>query len=301
MELAPRDIVARAIQSEVDAGRGFENEYVHLDLTGLGADRIMERLPGIRQIAMDFAGVDPIEKPIPVQPGQHYSMGGIACSNEGRTPMAGLYAAGEAACVSVHGANRLGGNSLLEAVVFGKVVGKAIAGDVGDRWKSVMPDDAGSSDEEVVRKVVLERDRINDLLDRKDGEHIYAIRDELKSIMFEHFGVFRNETAMKEGLDKLRFLMMRARGISINNTSMIYNHALVHALELEYMMAIAESVALGALERKESRGSHFRPDYPTRDDERFLGHTMAYLRDGETQLEYAPVTLGRFEVKERVY
>ena len=307
MELAPRDIVARAIQSEVDAGRGFENEYVHLDLTSLGAEKIMERLPGIRQIAMDFAGVDPIENPIPVQPGQHYSMGGIACSKEGRTPLSGLYAAGEAACVSVHGANRLGGNSLLEAVVFGKLVGRTIADDLElaispqDDPKKADNGSQGVYFEIVTRNVVLERDRINTLLDRKDGEHVYEIRDELKHAMFDHFGVFRNHSSMGEGLAKVRELMARSRSISINNTSMIHNHALVHALELEYMMLIAESVAMGALERKESRGSHDRPDYPSRDDERFLAHTMAYLRDGRTKLEYAPVTLGRFEVKERVY
>lgn len=293
MELAPRDIVARAIQSEVDAGRGFENEYVHLDLTHLGAERIMERLPGIRQIAMDFAGVDPIEKPIPVQPGQHYSMGGIACSNQGRTPMKGLYAAGEAACVSVHGANRLGGNSLLEAVVFGKRVGKTMALDVAELRPPTL--------EGVTRKVVMERDRINAFLDREGGEHVFEIRDELKRIMFHHFGVFRNKQSMTEGLHQLRMLMERARNVSINNKDPTFNHALVHALELEFMMLIAESVALGALERRESRGSHFRPDFPTRDDDRFLRHTMAYLRDGRTVLEYAPVTQGRFEVKERVY
>lgn len=293
MELAPRDIVARAIQSEVDAGRGFENEYVHLDLTHLGAERIMERLPGIRQIAMDFAGVDPIGKPIPVQPGQHYSMGGIACSNEGRTPMTGLYSAGEAACVSVHGANRLGGNSLLEAVVFGKRVGKTMADDMADLRPPRL--------EGVTRKVVMERDRINAFLDREGGEHVYEIRDELKRIMFRHFGVFRNKGSMNEGLHQLRKLMERARNVSIHNKDPTFNHALVHALELEFMMLIAESVALGALKRQESRGSHFRPDFPTRDDDRFLRHTMAYYRDGRTVLEYAPVTQGRFEVKERVY
>ncbi len=293
MELAPRDIVARGIQSEVDAGRGFENEFVHLDLTHLGEDKIKERLPGIRQIAMDFVDIDPIEKPIPIQPGQHYSMGGISCSNEGRTSLSGLYAAGEAACISCHGANRLGGNSLLEAIVFGKMVGKTMAEDVD----SV----SDPAQEPVVQKVVTERDRINDFLDREGGEHVYRIRDELRRSMFDHFGVFRNEEAMQEGLDNYQMLKERARTVSINNKGMLFNHALIHALELEFMIMIAEPIAMGALQRRESRGSHFRPDYPKRNDDEFLRHTMAYLRNGETELEYAPVTLGRFEVKERVY
>jgi len=293
MELAPRDIVARGIQSEVDAGRGFENEFVHLDLTHLGEDKIKERLPGIRQIAMDFVDIDPIEKPIPIQPGQHYSMGGISCSNEGRTSLSGLYAAGEAACISCHGANRLGGNSLLEAIVFGKMVGKTMAEDVD----SV----SDPAQEPVVQKVVTERDRINDFLDREGGEHVYRIRDELRRSMFDHFGVFRNEEAMQEGLDNYQMLKERARTGSINNKGMLFNHALIHALELEFMIMIAEPIAMGALQRRESRGSHFRPDYPKRNDDEFLRHTMAYLRNGETELEYAPVTLGRFEVKERVY
>jgi len=185
MELAPRDIVARAIQTEAREGRGFENEYVHLDLTHLGAERITERLPGIRQIAIDFAGVDPVKESIPVQPGQHYSMGGVASSADGSTSMPGLYAAGECACVSVHGANRLGGNSLLETVVFGKLSGAAIAKTLGGL-------DAPNTraTEEALAK---DRKRIDKLLGRDKGEHMMGIREELRSTMFNHFGVFREE------------------------------------------------------------------------------------------------------------
>ncbi len=296
MELAPRDIVARAIQTEVNAGRGFEDQYVHLDLTHLGAERINERLPGIRQIAMDFAGIDPIERPIPVQPGQHYSMGGIPCTASCRTPVPGLYAAGEASCVSVHGANRLGGNSLLEAIVFGKIAGRTIVNDIASQ----------KPESQVSRKLVEERskieeDRINGLL-RKDGTvRIHTIRDSLKEIMFRHFGVFRNGNDMEAGLKELKDLREKARDVSITHKGKSFNHALVHYLELEYMLMIAETVALGAYERKESRGSHFRPDHPVRDDEHFLAHTMSSLRDGRIELEYEPVKPGRFPVKERVY
>jgi succinate dehydrogenase / fumarate reductase flavoprotein subunit len=293
MELAPRDIVARAIQTEANEGRGFEGEYVHLDLTHLGADRINERLPGIRQIAIDFAGVDPVEAPIPVQPGQHYSMGGVASGADGATPMPGLYAAGECACVSVHGANRLGGNSLLETVVFGKLSGAAIA-------KALEGMDAPGK-ESAVSQAERERRRIDALLSRTSGERMMDIREELRSAMFAHFGVFREEKSMKTGLEKLEDLKARLTKIYIDNKGKVFNYALIYALELEGMLDIAGTLALGAYERRESRGSHARDDYTTRDDENFLRHTMAYLRDGKTVLEYAPVTLGKFPVKERTY
>jgi succinate dehydrogenase / fumarate reductase flavoprotein subunit len=293
MELAPRDIVARAIETEVEAGRGFEDEYVHLDLTHLGAERIKERLPGIRFIAMDFAGVDPIEKPIPVQPGQHYSMGGVASSVDGSTPMPGLYAAGECACVSVHGANRLGGNSLLETVVFGKLSGQAIAAALGDAPQL--------SPESVSEELKSEKNRIDHLLSRKSGECITDIRDQLKKVMFSSFGVFRNGESMKEGVAKLEALGERFDDIHLDSGDAVFNQALVYALELGFMIDIAPAIARGALAREESRGAHFRRDYPDRNDEKFLGHTMAYLREGKMELEYAPVTLGRFEVQERRY
>jgi succinate dehydrogenase / fumarate reductase flavoprotein subunit len=293
MELAPRDIVARAIQTEIDEKRGFEGEYVHLDLTHLGADKINQRLPGIRLISMDFAGIDPIEEPIPVQPGQHYSMGGIAVNTKGETELTGLYAAGECSCVSVHGANRLGGNSLLETVVFGKLVGGEIA--------QKLPSISKPSTEPLKEACRKESERIEKLLLREEGERVSNIREELRKMMFDHFGVFRDEKTMKEGLEKLRMLQKRFSNAYIDNKDLVFNYTLIYTLELEGMLLIAEALALGAIERRESRGSHFRTDYPKRDDEKFLVHTMAYYRDGKTELEYAPVTLGIFPVKERVY
>jgi succinate dehydrogenase / fumarate reductase flavoprotein subunit len=293
MELAPRDIVARAIQTEVSKGNGLENEYVQLDLTHLGAERIKERLPGIRQISMDFAGIDPIEKPLPVQPGQHYSMGGIDCDKNTRTPIPGLYAAGEASCVSVHGANRLGGNSLLETVVFGRIAGETMALDAS---KVDMP---GPS--HVLEALESEGQRIDRILERKNGEPVHAIRDELKRVMFGHFGIFRDRESMKKGLERLAELKSRFGKASIGEGGEKFNFALIHALELESLLAISEPVAVGALKREESRGSHSRPDYPERDDEKFLKHTMTFLEKGTIVLEYREVTLGKFPVKERVY
>jgi succinate dehydrogenase / fumarate reductase flavoprotein subunit len=293
MELAPRDIVARAIQTEVDEGRGIEGEYVHLDLTHLGADKINERLPGIRQISMDFAGVDPIEKPIPVQPGQHYSMGGIDCDKNCRTQIKGLYAAGEAACVSIHGANRLGGNSLLETVVFGKIAGKVMADDV-----KTLEFAEGSIVKEVLED---EQKRLEELIKREEGEPVYKIRDELKDVMFTHFGVFRNEESMNEGLKKINSLQERFENVFLNSKESKFNYSLIHYLELESLITICHPVAMGSILRKESRGSHSRPDYPDRVDDKFLAHSITFIKDGKLILEYKPPTLGQFPVKERVY
>jgi succinate dehydrogenase / fumarate reductase flavoprotein subunit len=293
MELAPRDIVARAIQTEIDSGRGFGDAYVHLDLTHLGADKVKERLPGIRQIAMDFAGVDPIEKPVPVQPGQHYSMGGVATDKEGRTSLTGLYAAGECACVSVHGANRLGGNSLLETVVFGRRAGAAMS-----RHAAEVEGPGGGP---VERRVRAEEERIRRLLGRTGGTRVASVRQELQALMFRDFGIFREEKQMRRGLARVAELREEARHASLSSREPKYNFGLVAALELEAMTLVAEPVASGALKREESRGSHARTDFPKRDDARFLKHTLARLVDGETVIEYKPVTITSFPVKERTY
>jgi succinate dehydrogenase / fumarate reductase flavoprotein subunit len=293
MELAPRDIVARAIQTEIDEGRGFEDKYVNLDLTHLGAVKINERLPGIRQISMDFAGIDPIEKPIPVQPGQHYSMGGIASNIDCATPMQGLYAAGEAACLSVHGANRLGGNSLLETIVFGKIAGKKMSEDV---ININMPPIKIVED-----KLTEESNRIYSIINRDIGEPMHLVRDELKTTMFENFGIFREENKMYEGLKKIKELKQRVKNIKIKTNKKVFNQTLVHLLELENMVLIAESIGIGAIARKESRGSHFRTDYPKRDDKDFLVHSLMNYMDGEISMEYIPVTLGIYPVSERSY
>jgi succinate dehydrogenase / fumarate reductase flavoprotein subunit len=293
LELAPRDVVARAIEEEIAGGNGFPGGYVHLDIRHLPSGIILERLPGIRQIAMDFAGVDPVREPIPVQPGQHYSMGGIDVDIGGRSGLPGLYAAGEAACVSVHGANRLGGNSLLETVVFGRLVAGSITGDI-----SALPDPAPGPVESAVQATGA---RIGEILGRSGGDSPFALLRELQETMFLHFGIFRDGKAMGEGLQGIRNLQERCRRVSLMNRESAMNQALIRYLELEGMLQLAEVLALGAMAREESRGSHTRRDYPERDDERFLAHTIATLEKGGIGITYSPVTLGMFAVEERGY
>jgi len=293
LDLAPRDVVARSIENEIREGRAFDPGYVHLDLTHLGADRIMERLPGIRQIAMDFAGVDPIKDPVPVQPGQHYSMGGIDVDNNGSTLLPGLFAAGECACISVHGANRLGGNSLLETVVFGRLVADKM---IEFTRKIQQPEI-----ESVLTAIKSMETKIDEIFARKKGEKFFIIKDELTGVMFDKFGIFRDNENMVEGLDEINKLQERFSHSCIKNKDLKYNQALIQFLELDAMLKIAEVVAIGAIERKESRGSHKRSDYPDRDDKNFLKHTMVKNEDSELIINYKNVTLGMFEPKERVY
>ena len=294
MELAPRDIVARSIQTEIDEGRGIDGRpYVHLDITHLGADRIRERLPGIREICIHFAGLDPIDTPIPVQPGQHYSMGGVACDVDGATDVAGLYAAGEAACVSVHGANRLGGNSLLETLVFGRRAGVAAAQHAATARE---PDEALL--ELALREEVV---RINEVLARRSDIRPGELKGRLQDIMFDHFGVFRDGSTMRRGLERVQLLKAEMETAGVDYQGRVFNQALITYLEVEFMVELAEVIAMGAIAREESRGSHSRTDHTHRDDENWLVHTMAYLDESGLRLEFEPPTLGTFEVKERVY
>jgi succinate dehydrogenase / fumarate reductase, flavoprotein subunit len=293
MDLAPRDVIARAMEQEIAAGRGFPGGYVLLDLRHLGEDRINDRLPGIRQIAKDFAGLDPVTRPIPVQPGQHYSMGGIDVDIRGATLLPGLYAAGECACVSVHGANRLGGNSLLETIVFGRLVADTI---ITRFNRSDRP--PAATVEFAARDVDT---RIEQIVERKEGEKMVRIRDALMEIMSHHFGVFRDEHRMQEGLIKIQALQERSRRIFLKNKDKAANFALIHLLELDGMLLVSEVVARSALSRKESRGAHTRTDYPRRDDARFLKHTIAWQKDGNVLIGDKAVVLGIFEPKERVY
>jgi succinate dehydrogenase/fumarate reductase flavoprotein subunit len=292
MDLAPRDVVARAIEQEIAEGRGFDGKYVNLDLRHLGTDGIMEKLPGIRKIAIDFAGVDPINDPIPVQPGQHYSMGGIDVDINGSTNIPGLYAAGECACISVHGANRLGGNSLLETVVFGRLVAEKIIRDIK---KISSPTDKSV---ETARQSV--DDKIGKILQRK-GVHFFEIRDRMTKTMSHKFGIVREEKKMYEGLHEIKKMQNQIHQASPHNKERKLNHALVRFLELEGMLLLAETVAIGAIARKESRGSHYRTDYPQRDDLNFLKHTLINCQEYKTLVSYKPVMLGMFEPKERVY
>jgi succinate dehydrogenase / fumarate reductase flavoprotein subunit len=297
MELAPRDITSRSITTEIQEGRGIDGkDYVHLDLRHLGAERIMERLPGIRDLAIHFEGVDPIEEPIPIRPVQHYTMGGIDCDVDGRTRMPGFYAAGECACVSVHGANRLGGNSLLETIVFGRRAGMAVVADLEGGSPVGDPAPAGRA------AVAAMEARVADLAARAAaGADPYAIRAEMISTTRDYFGVFREDAVMRTGLEILRRLKERCGHIGLRNAGGVFNLDLMRTLELEGMVDLALCVAEGALARTESRGSHSRTDHPARDDERWLKHTLAYHTPEGPRLEYAPVTLGTFEPQERKY
>ncbi len=293
MELAPRDIVARAIRTEIIEGRGFEDGYVHLDLRHLGADRIKERLPGIREICIHFAGIDPIDEPIPVVPGQHYSMGGIDCNVRGETVLSGLYAVGETACMSVHGANRLGGNSLLETLVFGRVVGQA----VGEYLKSASSPDSAAVDEQVFS----ERQRLQRILMRERGESPATIRKAMHRAMDEYAGVFRDAEGLTHAFREIGRLRERYQKVALGDSDERFNYALIRTLELGNMLDLAETIVLGALKREESRGAHWRTDFPARDDKRFLKHTLITKTAEGLKVTYKDVTLGRFEVKERTY
>jgi succinate dehydrogenase / fumarate reductase flavoprotein subunit len=298
MELAPRDITSRSITTEILEGRGIDGkDYVYLDLRHLGAAKILEKLPGIRDLAIHFEGVDPIEEPIPITPCQHYTMGGIDTDVDGRTKMPGFYAAGECACVSVHGANRLGGNSLLETIVFGRRAGHAVVADLeGGK--------AGGGDVSAAgRRAVADMERtVAGLVARgSGGADPYAIRAEMIATTRDHFGVFREESGMREGLEKLTRLKERCPAVGLRDAGGIFNLDLMRTVELEGMVDLALCVAEGALARTESRGSHSRTDFPARDDEQWMRHTMAYCTPEGPRLEYEPVALGTFEPQERKY
>ncbi len=298
MELAPRDITARSIQTEINEGRGINGEnYVYLDLRHLGAEKILERLPGIRDLAIHFEGVDPIEAPVPVVPSQHYWMGGIDTDVNGATVMPGLYAAGECACVSVHGANRLGGNSLLDTIVFGRRAGAEVAryvADLKDKRPSARAADAAAQE--------LEK-KIKDLADKTGTEDAYALRAEMTKAMKDHFFLFRDEATMKAGLEKVLSVKQRVKNIGLRWTGSVFNVDMIRTVEFEGMVDLALCVCLGAIERKESRGAHFRTDFNTRDDKNWLKHTLAHYQAGNDvpRLDFKPVTLGPFELQERKY
>ncbi|MHA1951254.1 MAG: FAD-dependent oxidoreductase [Candidatus Thorarchaeota archaeon] len=293
MELAPRDIVARAIRTEVLEGRGFEDEYVHLDLRHLGRKKIIERLPGIRDICIYFAGLDPIDEPIPIQPAHHYSMGGIHTDKNGITPVAGLFSVGEAACMSVHGANRLGGNSLLETLVFGRVVGGKVAEYIST---------AKSPDKECVEEETFEtRQRFQALLLHEGGDSPADIRETMGQTMDVLVGVYRNSEGLEAALKMIRELKKRFVNVSVGPSDEKFDFALIRVLELGNMLDLAETITMGALMRRESRGSHWRLDYPTRDDKNFLKHSLFTKVDDHIKTELIDVNLGMFEVKERTY
>jgi len=295
MELAPRDIVSRSIQTEINEGRGFEDEYVYLDLRHLGKEKILERLPGIRDLAMSFVGVDPIEKPIPIQPGQHYTMGGIDTNVDGQTRVKGFYAAGECACVSVHGANRLGGNSLLETIVFGKLAGQAVV-------RYLDSGDVAPSNPAAVQKAQDGLEAKMTRIVRNEGpEKAAQLREEMQQTMFFKVGVFRERGFMVEAVDKIAELKERFKRVQISSQGTRFNWELVKTLELEGMLDLAEVIAKGALARQESRGSHYRLDFRERDDENWLKHTLATFSPEGPVFSYSPVTITRYKPEARRY
>jgi len=291
MELASRDVISRAEQTEIDEGRGVDGNVL-LDMRHLGAEKILERLHGTRELAMTFAGVDPIYEPIPVRPGAHYHMGGVATDVWGRTALEGLYAAGECACVSVHGANRLGGNALMETITYGKRSG-AHAADWALSHTTI----------EVPPSLETDTEReLKDLLDRQDGERPWSIRNELAETMHENFGVFRREDQMRQQGEIVSALRERFDHVVVEDKGQVFNNDLTQALELGFLLELAQCMVVSGLARKESRGAHARPyDYPDRDDENYMRHTIVTWRDGAPKLEWKPVTMTKWQPMERTY
>jgi len=294
MELAPRDIVARAIRTEINEGRGFEDRYVHLDLRHLGAERIMERLPGIREICQKFKGIDPITDSIPIQPAMHYTMGGIDCDKNGRTPMAGLYAAGECSCVSVHGANRLGGNSLLETVVFGARVGDYTA-------KKIKYDSSVNDDDALNKALNEEKDRYKRLHASDGKENPYEIRNELSRIMFDKIGIFRNESDMKKGVAEIRALKNKFERIRPVPEIGKFNYDFLWVTEIAGNLDTALCIAEGAVRRTESRGAHYHLGHTKRNDTEWMKHSIFTWTPDGPEISYKPVNVTKYQPEERKY
>jgi len=297
MELAPRDIVSRCIQTEINEGRGFEHPlgtYIQLDLRHLGEKKIKERLPGIRQISIDFIGIDPILDPIPIRPAQHYSMGGIDVNNGCASEVSGFYAGGECSCVSVHGANRLGGNSLLETIVFGKLGSQAIAKDPGVSTRR--PDEKALLKTREAVEAKLRK------LASPGRERPALLQAELSALMSEKVGVFRTRQELEQALKKVIEFKQRYRDAGVSSAARHMNFELVGAVELEYMLEVAHTIVLGAILREESRGSHFRLDFNTRNDKDWLKHTIARPGpDGAPAISFKEVTITRYQPMERKY
>ncbi len=303
MELAPRDLVSRSEQTEIDEGRGVgsDGQGIYLDLRHLGREKILDRLPQIRELAIDFVGVDPIDNPIPIQPTAHYSMGGIPTDEDGQvvcdadgTPVVGFYAAGECACVSVHGANRLGTNSLLEASLFGKRAGQSIADFIKNGAE--LHDLPGNPAE-------TNRKRINLYFDKKGSESVEGIAQELKTNMTDNCGIYRNAEMLEIAMVKIGELKARFEKARVMDKSSRFNTDLLVSFETEHLLTFSEVIVAGALARTESRGAHSRTDFPARDDENWMKHTIAVKSDDEPELSYKPVHIfwDRYPPQERKY
>lgn len=303
LDLAPRDIVARAIITELRAGRGIRgdrkiDDFLHLDATHLGKDVLRSKLPDISSFCQTYLGIDPADSPIPVLPTAHYAMGGIPTDVHGRvisdakgTVVDGLYAAGECACISVHGANRLGTNSLLDLVVFGRRAGRHIA-DYIKQADLIMPG-KDAADEA--------RAWIDRLTDGKSGPHGGAITDKMQTTMMEKVGIYRNETDMRSAVDEIQALRQRYRDVRVQDTSKSFNTDLLEIIELGNMLDLCLITATSAVARQESRGAHSREDFPERDDAAWLKHTLGFLEQDTVRLDYKEVDTSLWKPKPRTY
>jgi fumarate reductase flavoprotein subunit len=298
MELGPRDRLSQAFVAEREKGRTVSSPYghvVHLDIRHLGEKKIDKKIPFVRELSKNYAGIDPVYEPIPVRPVVHYMMGGIDTDITGATALPGFYAAGECACVSINGANRLGSNSLTELLVFGRRAGTAAA---QFALENTVLDTAllelQASDEQ-------ERIRRNFFC--KDGgtERIFTLRKEMNETMETSVGIYRSEKSLRETRDKIKELKDRFSNINMEDKSLNFNTELTTALELEFMLDVAETIVYSALERTESRGSHQRTDFPERDDEKFLKHSLVYQGDDEPRIDYKDVVITKWPPGERVY
>ena len=297
MELGPRDRLSQAFMKELEKGRTIETPYghvVHLDLRHLGAKKINAKIPFVRELCIKYQNLDPVKDLIPVRPVVHYMMGGVHTDINGATPLPGLYAAGETACVSINGANRLGSNSLTECLVFGARAGKAAA-EYASLGLEVNP--------RVMAQKTDEHRRLeHDLLNKKGHERLAALRDEMQKSMEESAGIYRDGASLRQGMDEIRRLQERYADVAIEDHSRTFNTERIAALELACMLDVAESIVTAATRREESRGAHQRTDFPKRDDVRYLGHSLIYRNaDGSARVDYLPVTITRWPPAERVY
>jgi succinate dehydrogenase / fumarate reductase flavoprotein subunit len=298
-DLAARDVVSRAILTEIREGRGIGGkDYIHLDLTHLGEKKIQEKLWEIASFVRIYLGIDPVHEPIPVLPTCHYMMGGIPTDENGRvlrddkgSVVEGLYAAGECACVSIHGANRLGCNSLLDLLVFGRRSGLAMGENISEIMHSSVSTDP----------VKRAKERIAKLLDVQGSARIGQLRREMQSLMMDYGSVFRNEDGLKKGIEGIRSLKEKYAGVEILNKGKVFNYELMEAIELGHQLDVAEVILLSALHRRESRGAHFREDFPKRDDESYLKHTLVFQTPDGPEVRYKPVKITRFQPEARVY